>query len=183
LLIILEGPDGAGKSTLAREIADQLCPHVVKMLHAGPPTAHPIDEYVTPLLDYRPGAGSHIICDRWHLGEMVYPQILERPTQWNIGIERLVHRFLRSVGACVVLLQPTLSELRTRLDVRGDDLITSLQLEDITRAYANLPAEYFDMRCEGLSLSSKTWCEHVSIIELAHLLEANAQKDGALWSL
>jgi hypothetical protein len=146
MLIIFEGPDGAGKTTLVRETADLIGQHApVSVLHAGPPTRHPIDEYEVPLAHYRPNT-HHIICDRWHLGEAIYPQVLNRKTKWNIAIQRHINLFLRSRGACVVLLKPSRKELMLRLAARGDDFITMDQLNAITLGYAQLPSYYFSHR-------------------------------------
>src|ERR687897_2440373 len=84
LLVILEGPDGAGKSTLSRELAASLRAAYpadsISEFHKGPPHHHPLVEYEQPLFHYRPGTGRHIICDRWHVGEAVYPEVLGRAT-------------------------------------------------------------------------------------------------------
>lgn len=142
MLIILEGPDGAGKSTLAREIADLIGQHAeVEIRHAGPLTEHPLDAYEVPLANYRPGT-KHIICDRWHLGEAVYPQIFNRPTLWDGAIAEHVNLFMQSRGACVILLDPKITELRLRYTVRGDDLVKKHQLEWIAGIYRALPAHY-----------------------------------------
>lgn len=75
-IIILEGLDATGKSTLAKELYDKL-PAPVAILHAGPPLlTTAIREYVWPL--GIAAAGYTVICDRWHLGEMVWPAVFER---------------------------------------------------------------------------------------------------------
>lgn len=105
MLIILEGPDGSGKTTLANEFADELgrsSSDVVKILHSGPPTRHPIDEYLRPLRDYRPGTGTHLILDRWHWGERVYPEVLGRKTELDLPAFRSIEAYLRRLGAIVV---------------------------------------------------------------------------------
>lgn len=132
MLIILEGPDCAGKSTLAAQVAQRLRAKFpndrVVELHRGPPKGHPLDEYVTPILSYRPGEGVHIVCDRWHLGEMIYPTILGRKTTYDASVSAYVEYFLRSRGAYVVILAPPASELVRRMSVRGDDMIDQLQM-------------------------------------------------------
>src|SRR3982751_3015453 len=106
MLIILEGPDCAGKSTLASKLAceleKQFPSNTVTLLHKGPPEAHPLDEYEWPLLSYRPQRGQHIICDRWHWGESVYPTVLGRPSLLDDGIRFHIEMMLRSRGAVVV---------------------------------------------------------------------------------
>lgn len=125
MLIIIEGPDCARKSTLANLLAEQIrirtrSPHVA-VLHRGPPTAHPLDEYVTPLLGYRHSQDRHLVCDRWHLGELVYPAIFNRPTRCDDAVFRYVELFLQSRGAYLVVVTPEVDELRDCLVRRGDD--------------------------------------------------------------
>lgn len=135
MLIVLEGPDGAGKSTLARKIADEIGAEV---WHRGPPTSHPLDEYETPLFGYRPGSGQHIVCDRWHVGEWVYPEVLGRETTVTPTIFRHIELFLRSRGALLVPLMNLEYVLAERLRERGDDLIETSQLGEICRRYSDV---------------------------------------------
>jgi hypothetical protein len=103
MLIIVDGPNGAGKSTFVRRLIDEIKVRdpgaEVERFHRGPPTSHPLDEYERPLLGYRPGIGRHVICERWHVGELVYPGALGRPTQMNDAVFRHIELFLRSRGA------------------------------------------------------------------------------------
>ena len=108
MLIICEGPDSVGKSSLAARFKQ----HVergsgvgesgVELLHKGPPVLHPLDEYVVPLLHYRPFRGEHVVCDRWHWGEGVYPQVFPRSTQFDDAVRYYTELFLMSRGAYVV---------------------------------------------------------------------------------
>src|SRR5215212_9925147 len=107
MLIILEGPDCSGKTTLADQLQveiERTTKEEVLRLSSGPPTGHPLDEYVVPLLGYRPATGTHIICDRLHWGETVYPMILKRPSGLDGAIFAYIEAFLMSRGAYVVSL-------------------------------------------------------------------------------
>jgi len=125
MLIIIEGPDCSRKSTLAgllrQEIDRRTRDEYVTLLHAGPPTQHPLDEYVTPLLTYRPETSRHVICDRWHLGELVYPSVFGRSSQCDDAVFRYVELFLQSRGAYLVVVTPEVDELRECLERRGDE--------------------------------------------------------------
>lgn len=134
MLIILEGPDLAGKSTLA----DRLLTYIsvkfpndtVTMIHRRWPDSHPLDEYVTPLLDYRPGRQQHYVLDRWHLGEVAYPRVLKRPTLMSRGVFRYVEAFLAARGAVIGYLSTDEETLTNRYEVRGDE---HRSLDDILR--------------------------------------------------
>lgn len=124
-LLILEGADCSGKSTLAGHVVDVLratypTEHVTYH-HAGPPTQHPLDEYVAPLLDYRPGTGQHVVCDRWHVGESVYPDLVNRLSDMTPAVRTYVELFLRSRGAVLVHLDASARYLTDCGWARGDD--------------------------------------------------------------
>lgn len=140
MLILLEGPDGAGKSTLAGIIAKKLEASeptaLVKLMSSGPPTFHPLVEYEARLFDYRPMRNEHIIADRWHLGEVVYPPILERTSKFDAEMLWHTELFLQARGALLVHVTTTdVETLERRVDARGDDLIKTAQLARITTNY------------------------------------------------
>jgi len=140
MLIIIEGPDGCGKSTLARQLVEVLESEnpreKIEVLKKGPPTQHPLDEYVTPLLSYRPQRGHHIICDRWHVGEWVYPAVLDRSTLADKAVWYYTEMFLASRGALVIYPEYTVDSLVEAVTRRGDDLVGVGQLGKIAGSYA-----------------------------------------------
>lgn len=147
MLIILEGVDCAGKSTLANRIKEELdytpalyeAPpdsYTTELRHSGPPALHPLDEYVTPLLDYRPGQGKHIIYDRFHWGESVYPQVFGRESQMDPAIRLYIDMFLRSRGAFIIHVGARDAVVQKCIERRGDATVTQDMVERIRRGFA-----------------------------------------------
>lgn len=147
MLILVEGVDCARKTTLVERLArrvGELHPgDQVDIWHASQPTSHPLDEYVLPLLDYRPMRERHVICDRWHLGEAVYPAVMNRATKFDLAVQAYTELFLRSRGALLVHVDAQPDDVRGCLEDRGDDYVSWNQASDIlqefrTRASASL---------------------------------------------
>lgn len=141
MLILVEGTDGAGKTTLVAAVADALriaYPHdVVEVRKCGPPTpsAHPLDLYAEPLYDYRPGCGRHIIYDRHFIGEWIYPEVLGRPSRADVPSWRWLNIMLAARGALLVHAVADLETLADNLERRGDDLVRVSQLRRISLEY------------------------------------------------
>jgi hypothetical protein len=143
MLIILEGPDGAGKSYLRNKLAHrlvQLGESPPLQLHAGPPTTHPLDEYESPLMGYRPSPHSplgqlHVICDRWHLGEIVYPRVFRRPTRYDPAVNAHVELFLRARGAIVVFVYDDINVMKSRVGPGRDDFVRAGHIPALMQEY------------------------------------------------
>jgi hypothetical protein len=140
MLIILEGPDCAGKSTLAGALVARLAKDSpsaeVNLLHRGPPEGrHPLDEYAAPLFEFDPREPRHIVCDRWHLGEVVYPIVKGRPTSMTPGVHTWIEKFLMTRGAFVGIVNPSYPLLKQRLNTRGDDHVDEKELWQIREQF------------------------------------------------
>lgn len=181
MLILLEGPDGAGKTTLAdlleREIRERFPDHAVTRLHAGPPVLHPLDEYVTPLLDYRPGQGRHVICDRWHWGEAVYPEVLHRPSRLTPEVFHYTELFLAGRGALLVHVTQPDPVLRHRLGDRGDDLVTATQALDAAVRFRRLVDDHPLLQDPAFRLRVRP----VTAVDVPDLVAAARRRERDAW--
>lgn len=170
MLLIVEGGDAVGKSSLVEDITSHLrkwFPHdTVEVWKKGPPTTNPLDEYATPLISYRPGRGHHIICDRWHLGELVYPKIFRRDTELTPELLLYIELFLKSRGAYLAYIQRDHVDVQETLRTRGDDLVVNDQAIPILLAFHRA------FRASTLERSSS----HVEQPDLAAWLVAEASR-------
>lgn len=139
MLIILEGPDGGGKTYLAGQlhaaIRDAHPADDVRHLHAKAPTRHPLDEYLRPLTSYRPGTGVHYVLDRWNWGEDVYPTVRGRPTQLDEPARWAIEAYLRRLGALVVYCTGYTDSYRDVYAARGESLDQLNELPQVDRLY------------------------------------------------
>ena len=140
MLIIVEGTDGTGKTTLIGELRELLEERgdEVETLHRGPPQRHPLLEYEDALHGYVPGAGAHVLCDRWHLGELVYAPLYRGGSELGDRLgagRRHVELFLQSRGALLVHLTADEDEVHRRLDARGEDYLKREHVGHTLRAF------------------------------------------------
>lgn len=177
MLLLLEGPDGAGKSTLAQRLAsaiDGRRPPDTSLLvrHKGPPLDHPLIEYVEPLLSYVPDGTQHVICDRWHVGESVYPSVFNRSTQLDYPVRAWIELFLASRGALLVYVRRDVDILEDVARRRGDDPTAVAQLRPALNA--------FDREVNRSLLPAIMVGETISDEDLSELLYAARQRQAAV---
>lgn len=152
MLIIVEGPDGAGKTTLINELQRQLEARGQGTIvsHSRPPKRHPLDEYEVPMLQYRANDQYTLICDRWHWGEAVYPTLLDRPTLLTRASLLHIDLALAARGAIVVFVTAQSETIAKRLAERGDDMIYPSHAELMSDLFwraselSTLPRFYYD---------------------------------------
>lgn len=123
MLIILEGVDGAGKSTLVEAIQGEI--PTAETMHRGAIKRSPLIEYEAGLDHYRAGTGQHIVCDRWHIGEMIYGPLLRGESKLSPATLEHVELYLASRGALRMWVDTPLNTVMDRIATRGDDIISS----------------------------------------------------------
>lgn len=123
--IIIEGPDGAGKSTLAKSLADRLDMNILKMTANG---GQSVQEYLQKL------ACDGVIIDRCWVSEQVYSDLFGRePRIGNDDAESLTE-FCERVGIPIIVLLPPLHVVIGRLNARGDEY-ADIVCPNITEIY------------------------------------------------
>lgn len=142
MIFYLEGPDGAGKTTLGDQIARSLEAQGEKVLrtHHGPPGDLPAwDLYGRSLYQFQflseHHGYSHMVMDRAWLSHHVYEPLLGRPDQleWTYrNLERWAMRF----GITMILCRPNLATCMKNWEDRAsrkEELIPEGQSELVRR--------------------------------------------------
>ena len=123
MITIIEGTDGVGKSTFADWLGLQTNTEVI---HKGAPTqANWYAEYIEPLL----GEGD-LILDRWHLGEMIWPQYFNRNSLFeNYSQFRECNKLLDRLNTKLIIVYRDPADIIETLLQRGEDDQISIVLE------------------------------------------------------
>lgn len=126
--IIIEGPDGAGKSTLAKSLADRLDMNILKMTANGGQSAR---EYEQKL------ACDGIIIDRCWVSEQVYADLFGRDPRIEADEAEALTEFCELAGIPIIVLLPPLHVVIKRLNERGDEYadIVCPNIVEIYRRY------------------------------------------------
>ena len=133
-LIVIEGVDGSGKSTVAQHL-----PHT-QHVHCGPIKQSPWEEYVLPLAEY--DFNVDMVCDRLHVGELIYGPIYRGESKLDAAARRFIEMFLDSRGALKVIIAPPLEVVSQRLVERGEDFLQASDLERVWNFYRLYGSEH-----------------------------------------
>lgn len=126
--IIIEGPDGAGKSTLARSLADRLDMNILKMTAKGGRSAR---EYLQKL------ACDGVVIDRCWVSEQVYPDLFGREPRIGDDDAEALTGLCGRAGIPIIVLLPPLHVVIGRLNERGDEYadVVCPNIAEIYRRY------------------------------------------------
>jgi len=139
LVIILEGPDGGGKTTLANKLSIMTG---YKIAHFSyPRTQDDIDRMYTMYVDALKSAGN-VIFDRCWYSDMVYGPVMRDGATITYPQMFELERLAARRGAIVVYCTDSKTALWQRAMRRGEDYVTS--------------KEKFDAICDGYDVLFKS---------------------------
>lgn len=143
MIIVLEGPDGAGKSTLAQEFVRRGFEY---RYHDDPPKPgeDKFATYTKAILSVAPT--EDVVFDRFAPSEHVYGLVRRGETQIGIEQLRLINRLLYSRGAFTIFCLPPFATVEKNWRARlKDELVQdSGQLEKLYHAYDALRSSEYD---------------------------------------
>lgn len=134
MIVIIEGPDGAGKTELAHTLCQR---YNLAYLHEGPPPPRPADvlkHYGTLLNKAR---GKNILFDRLALGERVYGPIVRRDNRLTEEGWHAFARLIKASGAHQILCLPSLETCCTNMRERGET-VNEPQMKAVHAAFGRL---------------------------------------------
>ena len=182
--LILEGVDGAGKTTLANTLKSSIVDEPAVIHHLGPPespdtaVAECVDGIDDVLLT------TNLISDRHHWGCAVYGPIFrpgaDRDGYGDMGRAgwRYVDMFVASRGGIVIYCYEPLETIRERLRDRGDDYIEEHHVTDILVRYGTIALESLCVAGTVTRIAPSS----VRTEDLARIAErAKARSDRASW--
>lgn len=174
MLVILEGCDGAGKTTFIRRLSGLTRrSHVARA--RGPLRDHPLVEYGT-FDGYRPGVEPLVTYDRFHWGEQVYGPLLRSGSRLTDPMLRWVDARARALGAVQVYVTAPPDVIKTRLVERGDDLIEPTHVDSILDRYQAIARRWADFVVDTSSGSASLDAAGEEIIDLASEREWRAAR-------
>ncbi len=139
--IIIDGPDGTGKTTLAKELSIQLD---WPIKHLGVPKTKEEKLGMFDMYIEEASKAEHAIYDRWAYSEMVYGPLMRRASYIDALQMQFIERTLLTNGGAIWLYctcEPTTSWKRAQ--TRGEEYITDYTVHEAIHSGFNKLAKVY----------------------------------------
>ena len=152
MIIILEGPDGAGKSTLAKALYNVLSlEDDTTIVHHGPYRGVEGDELakmyfgsMLPAISYN----KHVILDRSWYSEPIYADVYRKTeSRISVAARRMLERCALSKGAVVIYCRPPSEKCHEAFGQRDEYLDSNAQLKEVIDKYEQWTTEFDAIPC------------------------------------
>lgn len=127
-IIILEGIDRAGKTTLAKELCRRL---KLKYIKVSNPKGDPYEEYLNLILNVKVPT----LFDRLHLGELVYGPVLRGKSQLDTKKFRNLEFLLKQRGAVIVYAHNSYEFIKQKFIEDHETFLNAEKIKQVQRLY------------------------------------------------
>lgn len=139
MLIVFEGCDGSGKTTFVERTAEVLgfAFFRVNVVSRKAPVRRALEEYELDLEESydRTAVRSATLCDRWHMGELIYGPLFRGKSELTLGSAWHVDAFLQSRGAVQIIMDQPPNVIANRLRRRGENLLNVGDVDGVCDYY------------------------------------------------
>lgn len=140
MLIVVEGPDATGKTTLAKKIAKVL--HAKYMHHKRPPK----DAYTYFRRALKEARTKNVVCDRWIFGSPIYANVLGHEHRLSrMDYDALLKEAIE-LGLVLIHCTDTPRRIRDRFKKTGEKFLPANKVEAIVKEFHNLTDEFYQQR-------------------------------------
>ncbi len=129
-MIIIDGPDGSGKSTLVEYIKKNSSIQLVKPFY---PKQNQLSYYLHSPAHYAP-----FYLERYYTSELVYPQFKEGRDQMQPWHQYLIEAGLMPFAPVILYVRPEKETILENIHVRGDDYIKLEEIDQMLYFYDNV---------------------------------------------
>lgn len=130
MLIIIEGCDGTGKTTLANKLIEDFKFSYNK---ENKPPYDGFKYYIDRATSFK--SGDNIILDRFHLGEIVYPSIKKDRTPLDLTKQHLIERALIPQNTLLILGKTSKDFIINTFNTRGETYVNEDEIDEIVRLF------------------------------------------------
>ena len=106
-MLIVEGPDGSGKTTFCRELVKLLPTHIYAHFSRLPPGFDYYQGYIDRM-------SPNVVQDRFHISEIIYSELRGDKSPLTLENFRLIDAKLRLIGAYTVVILPDPNDVYDR---------------------------------------------------------------------
>ena len=132
--ILIDGVDGAGKTSVCEKLANKLGCNIVRLTHNGDRSFRAYLESMIP---------DNMVHDRTFMSEIIYPRYFGRESRLNLDNIEALFNLIKEYDAKVFILTASHEELLKRLEIRGDEFLDDFEkVKFIDLAYFEMSVKH-----------------------------------------
>lgn len=135
MLVVLEGCDGTGKSTMAKRIASVLNAEII---HCSTKTPNDYDFFHNII---EASKTNNIVADRFFYGQFVYQKHKDRHLTHNDLVD-LETEVLGANGK-IIIVEASEQDIASRLSARDEELINGLTIKEVLEGFRKIANNSF----------------------------------------